>query len=126
MTEHTVPAAPIDMPENVIGCRKLLACLQDDIAAIRVQIATNDIRRQTARKGLDPDWFHRARTALRLKQHEVAQVTAHMASLMRGVRHIHFKDTLIAVLREEFDDGEWAKVVDEARARHIELEEESG
>jgi thiamine biosynthesis protein ThiC len=54
----------------------------------------------------------------------VAQVTAHMASLMRGVRHIHFKDTLIAVLREEFDDGEWAKVLDEARARHIELEEE--
>ncbi len=84
MTEHTVPAAPIDMPETVIGCRKLLAALQDDIASIRVQIATNDIRRQTARKGLDPDWFHRARTALRLKQHEVAQVTVHMASLMRG------------------------------------------
>ena len=96
MTEHTVPAAPINMPETVIGCRKLLASLQDDIASIRVQIATNDIRRQTARKGLDPDWFHRARTALRLKQYEVAQVTVHLANLMRGVRHIHFKDTLIA------------------------------
>jgi hypothetical protein len=45
---------------------------------------------------------------------------------MRGVRHIHFKDTLIQVLREEFDDDEWAKVLDEARDRHIELEGESG
>ena len=126
MTEHTVPSAQIALPDTVVGCRKLLASLQDDITSIRVQIATNDIRRQTARKGLDPDWFHRARTALRLKQYEVAQVTVHLANLMRGVRHIHFKDTLIQVLREEFDDDEWAAVLDEARDRHIELEGESG
>lgn len=117
MTEHTVPSAQIVLPETVVGCRKLLASLQDDIASIRVQIATNDIRRQTARKGLDPDWFHRARTALRLKQHEIAQVTVHMASLIREARRDRFKDTLIEVLRSDYDDDEWASALDEARAR---------
>lgn len=117
MTEHVVPSAQIALPDTVVGCRTLLASLQDDIASIRVQIATNDIRRQTARKGLDPDWFHRARTALRLKQHEVAQVTVHLASLIREARRDRFKDTLIEVLRSDYDDDEWASALDEARAR---------
>jgi len=126
MTEHSVSPAPIAMPDTVEGCQRLLATLQDDVSSIRVQTATNDIRRQTARKGLDPDWFHRARTALRLKQHEIAQVTVHMASLIREARRDRFKDTLIEVLRSDYDDDEWASALDEARARQRDGGDERG
>ena len=119
-------AAPIALPDTVEGCQRLLAALQDDVASIRIQIATNDIRRQTARKGLDPDWFHRARTALRLKQHEIVQVTVHMASLIREARRDRFKDTLIEVLRSDYDDDEWASALDEARARQRDGGDERG
>ena len=37
--------------------------LDDAIAKIRTQIATADLARQRGQKPIDPDWFHRARTA---------------------------------------------------------------
>ena len=39
--------------------------IEDAIAKIRTQIATADLTRQRTAKPIDPDWFHRARTALR-------------------------------------------------------------
>ncbi len=68
MQEHASLAMPMRLPSTVQGCRDRLAAVQDEMASIRIQIATTDIRRQTEKKSLDPTWFHRAKTALRLKQ----------------------------------------------------------
>ena len=65
MHEHVPAATPIRLPSTLQGCRERLAALQDEIASIRIQIATTDIRRQTEKKSLDATWFHRAKTALR-------------------------------------------------------------
>lgn len=118
MTEHTMAPAAIDLPDTPQQCQQRLVVLQDEIASIRVHIATNDIRRQTARKALDPDWFHRAKTALRLKQTEVMQLTAHMAGLGRRSRRAEFQDTLIDVVRADYGDDEWDRVLQRARDLH--------
>lgn len=109
------------LPDSPQGCRARLATLQDEIAAIRIQIATTDLQRQVDRKALDPTWFHRAKTALRLKQQEVAQINSRLAALNRlgaGGRRDHFKDTLIEVLRREFDAGQWASLLRRAHTLH--------
>lgn len=92
--------------------------LQDEIASIRIQIATTDIRRQVEKKSLDPTWYHRAKTALRLKQQELAQVSARLGQLSTGsgaVRRDRFKDALIEVLRADCDDERWAQALSRAR-----------
>ncbi len=119
MHEHASPVMPIRLPGTVQGCRDRLAAVQDELASIRIQIATTDIRRQTEKKSLDPTWFHRAKTALRLKQQEMAQLTAQIAKLNAGLSGGHrerFKDALIEVLRADCDEERWQAAVSRARA----------
>lgn len=117
MHDHN-PPPEIRLPETAGACRTRLAELHGEIASIRVQIATTDIRRQTEKRPLDAAWFHRAKTALRLKQQESALVSAHLSSLIdTGDRRERFKDVLIAVLRAGCDDERWAAHL--ARARQI-------
>ena len=60
---NTAPVAVIS-PGMSEDQRRLIK-LDDDIAKIRTQIATADLARQRGQRPIDPDWFHRARTALR-------------------------------------------------------------
>ena len=125
MHAHSNAQDALCLPGTPQGCRERLAALQDEIAAIRIQIATTDIRRQTERKSLDPAWFHRAKTALRLKQQEAAQLTPPLAALNRqggGNRRDRFKDTLIEVLRAEHDENHWTALLERARSLHAERE----
>ncbi len=113
--------APVRLPESAQGCRERMTALQGEIASIRIQIATTDIRRQTEKKTLDAAWFHRAKTALRLKHQELAQVGAHLATFDKAVaprRRDGFKDALIEVVREKCNDDEWAVLVRRARDLH--------
>jgi len=125
MHEHAQQAAVIRLPDTAKGCRDRLAVLQDEIASIRIQIATTDIRRQVEKKSLDPTWYHRAKTALRLKQQELAQVSGRLGQLSTGsgaVRRDRFKDALIEVLRADCDDERWAQAL--SRARQLQASEE--
>lgn len=125
MHEHAQQAAVIRLPDTAQGCRDRLAVLQDEIASIRIQIATTDIRRQVEKKSLDPTWYHRAKTALRLKQQELAQVSARLGHLSTGSgaeRRDRFKDALIEVLRADCDDERWAQAL--SRARQLQASEE--
>lgn len=125
MHEHAQQAAVIRLPDTAQGCRDRLAVLQDEIASIRIQIATTDIRRQVEKKSLDPTWYHRAKTALRLKQQELAQVSARLGQISTGngaVRRDRFKDALIEVLRADCDDERWAQAL--SRARQLQASEE--
>ena len=125
MHEHAQQAAVIRLPDTAQGCRDRLAVLQDEIASIRIQIATTDIRRQVEKKSLDPTWYHRAKTALRLKQQELAQVSARLGQLSTGngaVLRDRFKDALIEVLRADCDDERWAQAL--SRARQLQASEE--
>ena len=93
--------------------------IEDAIAKIRTQIATADLTRQRTAKPIDPDWFHRARTALRHLNRERAEIVARQGGRRRRER---LKDAIIAVLRERHDGTAWTAVMAEARAR-LEWEE---
>jgi len=125
MHEHAQQAATIRLPDTAQGCRDRLAVLQDEIASIRIQIATTDIRRQVEKKSLDPTWFHRAKTALRTRQLEVVKLSAQLGRL-GGVsgpaRRDRFKDALIEVLRADCDDERWAQAL--SRARELQARQE--
>lgn len=125
MHEHASLAMPMRLPSTMQGCRDRLAAVQDEMASIRIQIATTDIRRQTEKKSLDPTWFHRAKTALRLKQQEMAQLTAQIAKLCAeqgGSHREQFKDALIEVLRADCDEDRWQAAISRARALQAERE----
>lgn len=96
-------------------CRRRLAELQSDIAAIRTEIAAADMDRQAGRGKMDARWYHRARTALRHRQHEAAEVAVLMSRLPG--RKDALKDVLIAMFREGHDDSAWSAVMDEAHRR---------
>lgn len=107
----------IPLPDTASTCRERLVELQGEIASIRTQIATADIERQARRGALDAQWFHRAKTALRFKQQEVARVSAHLAALSGDFPRDRFKDTLIGVLREQLPDDTWQLALAVARER---------
>ena len=107
----------LPLPDTVSACRERLVALQGEIASIKTQIATADIARQARHGALDAQSFHRARTALRFKQQELARVSAHLAALSGDLRRERFKDTLIDVLREQLPDDAWQSALAVARAR---------
>ena len=114
--EKIVPGE-LELPNTRADCQRRIAELRDDIAAIKAQIAAADIDRQAAGGKTDARWFHRAKTALRHRQRELDALIAHMATLP-DPRRDAFRDCLIAVVREDYDDQEWQEVLEEARRRH--------
>ena len=131
MTDHTMTQdrEALGLPATPAACRERLAMLQDDIASIKTQIATADIRRQAEKKTQDPVWFHRAKTALRLKQQELARVRAQLAKLKDGARETEcltrrqaLKDALIQVCRSACTDEQWDELVH--RAKKLQSEQE--
>jgi hypothetical protein len=129
MSDQPYHAPQMTPPATVEACRERLAALKDEIVSIRIQIATSDIRRQADRRSLDASWYHRAKTALRLKQQELALVSAQLARLngrSPAVRRDRFKDALIEVLRAECDEERWQSALVRAGALHEREEEIRG
>jgi hypothetical protein len=113
-----VPGAPAgkgDLPASRTACRAAIDQLRADIDAIKAQIAAADLERQARRGKMDPRWYHRARTAIRHKRQQIAVLTAHLQTLPTD-RKVGFKDCLIQVLRDEFDDVAWQVALDRAHA----------
>ena len=119
------------LPATPAACRERLARLQDEIASIRTQIATTDIRRQTEKKPLDPVRFHRARTALRMKQQELVRVKAQLAALnthasntdsAANSRRQALKDALLQVCRAACSEEQWDALVHQAKQLQAEQE----
>jgi hypothetical protein len=57
------PAGSTAPPSTRAEARGRIALIDDAITAIRTQIAAADMKRQAKRGALDPDWYHRAKTA---------------------------------------------------------------
>lgn len=117
-TDLAIEASSVVLPTTVQGCRDRLMVLQDEAAAIRIQIATDDLRRQAEKKPLDADWFHRASTALRFKRREMALLQGEIQRLgggRGGCQRDAFKDALINVLRADYDEQGWAQALERAR-----------
>jgi hypothetical protein len=113
-----VPAAragKADLPASRTACRAAIDQLRGDVDAIKSQIAAADLERQAKRGKMDPRWYHRARTAIRHKRQQIAVLTAHLQTLPAD-RKVGFKDCLIQVLRDEFDDVAWQVALDRAHA----------
>jgi len=103
------------LPATRDECRARISQLTADVDAIKAQIAAADLERQARRGRMDPRWYHRARTAMRFKRQEIAELAAHMATLpARRDRKAAFKDCLIEVLRADYDDDAWQAALDEA------------
>jgi hypothetical protein len=111
------------MPATRAECRTAIDQLRGDIDAIRAQIAAADLERQARRGKMDPRWYHRARTAIRHKRQQIAELTAHLQTLPAGAgRKAGFKDCLIEVLRDEFDVAAWQSFLDRAHTLHEQRE----
>ena len=110
---NDIAARPATPPATRAEARARIVVIDDAITAIRTQLATADMKRQAGRAALDPDWYHRARTAIRHLQRERAEVQAHAATLPSGRDRL--KDRIIAVVREDYDDDAWQRVVQTAR-----------
>jgi hypothetical protein len=106
-----------DLPASRPACRAAIDQLRGEIDAIKAQIAAADLERQARRGKMDPRWYHRARTAIRHKRQQIAVLTAHLQTLPSD-RKVGFKDCLIEVLRDEFDDEAWNACLDRAHALH--------
>ena len=121
-----VPGAPtgkVELPVTRPACRAEIDQLRGDIDAIKAQIAATDLERQAKHGQMDPRWYHRARTAIRHKRQQITALTAHMQTLPTGPgRRSAFKDHLIQVLRDEFDDDAWQGFLDRAHALHDQRE----
>ena len=61
LNDHSGSPLP---PATRAEARACLTDIDDRISAIRTQIAAADMKRQQRRGMADPDWEHRARTAL--------------------------------------------------------------
>lgn len=103
------------LPAAREACLARLAELHDQIAAIKAEIATADLDRQSRRGKADARWFHRAKTALRHKQREAAELSVHLSTLPG--RKDALKDKLIEVARGDYDAAGWSRVMDEAHRR---------
>lgn len=101
------PVAPT--PTTRAAARARLITIDNAIAAIRTQIAAADLKRQASRTPIDPDWFHRAKTALRHLERERAELRAAMAALPSDRDRL--KDRIIAVVREDYDNAGWGRVL---------------
>ena len=113
------PAGKAALPATRPACRAAIDQLRGEIDAIKAQIAAADLERQAKRGKMDPRWYHRARTAIRHKRQQIATLTAHMQTLPpEPTRRAGFKDCLIEVLRDEFDDDAWNAFLDHAHALH--------
>ena len=130
MTHHDMTQAreAHGLPATPAACRERLVRLQDEIASIRTQMATADIRRQAEKKPLDPVGFHRARTALRVKQQELARVKAQLAQLARGApaSRQSLQAALIQVCRTACSDEQWEELVHRAKRLQAEQEDAHG
>ena len=106
--------APALIPATRAEARARLIAIDDGIAAIRTQIGAADLKRQASRTPIDPDWFHRAKTALRHLERERAELRELMITLPGPKDRL--KDHIIAAVRSDYDDEAWAAVLEVARA----------
>jgi hypothetical protein len=108
------------LPATRTEARARLIAIDDAITAIRTQIAAADLKRQAIRTPIDPDWFHRAKTALRHLERERAELRAAMSMLPSDRDRL--KERIIAVVREDYDETGWAMVLEAAhRAQDAEV-----
>lgn len=114
MIELTNAALEAAITPGLSDDQRRLIALDDAIAKIRTQIATADMARQRGQKPIDPDWFHRASTALRHLSRERAELLAKGTGRRRREK---LKDALISILRERHDPSIWDSLLAEAQAR---------
>jgi len=108
-------AAKRDLPDTRAGLTAHLDAIDDDIAAIRNQLAAADMERQASRKPIDARWFHRAKTALRHLQQDRRETLARLVNLPRPKDRL--KDSIIAEARVRLAPDVWQVLLDAAHAR---------
>lgn len=104
-----------DLPDTRAALTAHLGAIDDDIAAIRNQLAAADMERQVTKKPIDVRWFHRAKTALRHLQQDRREILARIVDLPRPKDRL--KDIIIAEARARLSPDVWQALLDAAQAR---------
>ena len=104
-----------DLPDTRAGLTAHLGAIDDDIAAIRNQLAAADMERQITMKPIEVRWFHRAKTALRHLQQDRRETLARLVGLPRPKDRL--KDIIIAEARVQLSPDAWQALLDAAHAR---------
>jgi len=104
-----------DLPDTRAELMARLGAIDDDIAAIRNQLAAADMERQATKKSIDARWLHRAKTALRHLQQDRREVLARLVDLPKPKDRL--KDNIIAEARARLSPETWQALLDAAHAR---------
>ena len=116
------PGGNPELPSTRAACRAAIDQLRGEIDAIKAQIATADLERQasTARWTRAGTTGRAPRSATSARDRGAHR--AHADAAGGPGRRAGFKDYLIEVLRDEFDDDAWQGFLDRAQALHDQRE----
>lgn len=120
MSIETAARERDDLQTRLAGLNDELADIDERRAAIKGQIEKAQANRHTTGEYADPDWFRRAKGALRHLGVERAEVCREIGAANRRLRELNGslnRDAFYVAVREVVDDATWALIV----ARHEEI-----
>lgn len=122
MTSTAAPTAATqaELTARLSRLNDELADIDDRRAAIRGQIEHAQARQRTTGEYADPDWFRRAKGALRHLGVERNDVSREIGDTNRRLREVNAtvnRNTFYLAVRDTVDDATWQLIV----ARHQDL-----
>ncbi|WP_296271745.1 hypothetical protein [Pseudomonas sp. UBA6323] len=93
---------PLAMPDNLAEAQALMERLSADCNHVRAQVGAAKAEQKASSRYADPNWFHRANTALRWMNRDRQRLQDHIALLRREARQAESQSgdqVLIALLR---------------------------
>lgn len=97
-------------PVTESEARHRMTELKMAILSIEDQIKTQEIT-----NGIDPAWFRKASTSRRFKTFELQRLEDCVKD--KSSRGVSLSDHIVDIVRADYNDDEWADIVEDARAR---------
>lgn len=88
--------------------------LDEEIARIKAQLELADLNRREFGEMADPDWYRRAKYALRIKGIRVQAIQTELAE-RKGEHRISLETRFIEVARDELDKEVFENIMEQAR-----------
>lgn len=110
----TTVETPTDLQAHLTKLNADLSDIDDRRAAIKGQIEQAQARRQTTGERADPDWFRRAKGALRhlgVERNDLCREIGETNRRLREVNGSQNRNTFYVAVRETVDDPTWERIV---------------
>ena len=119
MTSHR-RNTPVVMPDTLAECELLMDQISADCTTVRGQVDAAKAAQKATGRYADPQWFHRASTALRWMNRDRQRLQDHMAALRRAARAAQPEQQdalLIAALRAQGGEEVFLACAERVRAQ---------